>query len=187
MFASEPVSWLLSLSSGQCVTGPCPSPCGNSNAGVTRAGGLLYAAGHREIMAIPPQLAHTIKGRGGSKDSSFNQAIVWANYIWMKDPKNSPPPWAKPAQNTPNNPSGMRESAQTQGTHTEIYKPWTPSLPLNVSTQACTHTLVHYSHTLTSPAGSHQSVVSPSQTHSHVALGIRSDLSLLLSEEMRRS
>ncbi len=63
------------------MTGPCPSPCGNSNAGVTGVGGLLYAAGHREIMAIPPQLAHTIKGRGGSKDSSFNQAIVWANYI----------------------------------------------------------------------------------------------------------
>lgn len=43
--------------------------------------GFLYAAGHREIMAIPPQLAHTIKGIGGSKDSSFNQTIVWANYI----------------------------------------------------------------------------------------------------------
>lgn len=98
-----------------------PPPVGTLNAGVTGAGGLLYAAGHREIIAIPPQLAHTIKGRGGSKDSSFNQTIVWANYIWMKDPKNSPPPWAKPAQNTPNNPLGMRESARTQSTaHTNI-------------------------------------------------------------------
>ncbi|CAB1424511.1 unnamed protein product [Pleuronectes platessa] len=59
---------------------PLWEPC---NAGVTRAegGGILYAAGHREIMAIPPQLAHTIEERGGSEDSSFNQAIVWANYI----------------------------------------------------------------------------------------------------------
>lgn len=58
-----------------------PPPCGNTNVGVTGAGGLLYAAGHREIMAIPPQLAQTIKGRGGSEDSSFNQTIVWDNYI----------------------------------------------------------------------------------------------------------
>ncbi|TNN61565.1 hypothetical protein EYF80_028177 [Liparis tanakae] len=61
----------------QCATGPRPSPCGNTNTGATGAGGLLYAAGHREIMAIPPQLAQTIKGRGGLKDSSFNQTICY--------------------------------------------------------------------------------------------------------------
>lgn len=38
MFASEPVFWLHLLSPDQCVTSPCPSPCGNPNAGVTRAG-----------------------------------------------------------------------------------------------------------------------------------------------------
>lgn len=77
---SGPVLCLLLLSPDQCASGACPSPCGNPHAGVTRAGGLLYV-GHREIMAIPPQLAHTIKERRGSEDSSFNQAIVWANYI----------------------------------------------------------------------------------------------------------
>lgn len=107
-------------------------------------------------MAIPPQLAHTIKGRGGSEDSSFNQPIVWANYIWMQDSENPPPPWAKPEQNTPNNPSEMRESAQTRGTDTEIYKPWTNSLPLNVSTQtlmrAYTHTQASFiTHTHSCP------------------------------------
>lgn len=62
-------------------------------------------------MAIPPQLAHTIKGTGGSKDSSFNQTIVWANYIWMKDPKNSPPPPEQNLHRIPsNNPSGMRRA-----------------------------------------------------------------------------
>lgn len=126
-------------------------------------------------MAIPPQLAHTIKGRGGSEDSSFNQPIVWANYIWMQDSENPPPPWAKPEQNTPNNPSEMRESAQTRGTHTEKYKPWTNSLPLNVSTQtltrAHTHThssLVHYPYTLLSPAGSYRSFVSLTCSHTHI-------------------
>lgn len=68
----------------QCVSSPCPSPCGNPRCRANWAvegGGVLYAAGRTEIMAIPPQLAHTIKGRGDLEDSSFNQAIVWANYI----------------------------------------------------------------------------------------------------------
>lgn len=177
---SEPVLWLLSLSLDQCMTGPYPSPCGNPHAGVTRAGGLLYAAGHREIMAIPPQLAYTIKARGGSEDSSFNQAIVWANYIWMLDPKNPPPPSAKPIQNTPNNSSGMRESAQTQGAHTQ--KNINPGL----LHYPCTHAL--WTRSLPVPIPSRlSSKCCMSFTHSHVALSIRSDLSLLLSEEMRRS
>lgn len=144
---SEPVLWLLSLSLDQCMTSPCPSPCGNPHVGVTRAGGLLYAAGHREIMAIPPQLAYTIKARGGSEDSSFNQAIVWANYIWMQDPKNPPPPLSKTCTEYP------KQLFRDKGECTD-----TGRAQKNINPG-----LLHYPYP--SPAGSHQSVVCLSHTH----------------------
>lgn len=88
----------------------------------------------------------------------------------MKDPKNPPPPSAKPAQKTLKQPFRDEESTRTH-THT------------------CAHTLVgfvDYSSTLTSQQALIK-VLCLSPKHTHVALGIRSDLSLLLSEEMRRS
>lgn len=93
-------------------------------------------------MAIPPQLAHTIKGIEGSKDSSFNQTIVWANYIWMKDPKNSPPPWAKPAQKTLKQPFRDEESTRTH-THMRTHTRWIrwlligTHIPSRLSSKCC--------------------------------------------------
>lgn len=103
-----------------------PPPVGTLTPGVTGAErrGLLYTAGHREIMAIPPQLALTIKGRGSLEDSSFNQAFVWANYIWMRDPKTPPPPQSKTCTKYSKQPfSKEAECTDIGHTYRGTYKP----------------------------------------------------------------
>ena len=119
----------------------------------------------------------------------------------MQDPKNPPPPLSKTCTEYPKQPFGEEgECTDTGRRYTEKYKPRTNSLPLNVKTQIHTHTrararthtrthflseLAHYPHTHFHPQQALIKVLSLTHTHSHVALGIRSDLSLLLSEEMR--